>query len=82
MRVVSLQPLARDTVALVEIDTNLLAKHIQIKNILRISERRILTKVAWRRLNLETRLFEAGLRFIDTSKRGAYESFTACTLAI
>ena len=47
--------------------------------------KQILAEVAWRHLNLETGLFEAGLRFIEGGRRRDYESYitsvvqTACT---
>lgn len=37
--------------------------------------RQILAEVAWRHLNLETGLFEAGLRFIEGWRRRDYESY-------
>ncbi len=44
------------------------------------SEKQILTEVAWRYLNLQTGLFEAGLRFIEEWRRRDYESYITSAL--
>lgn len=44
------------------------------------ASRKILTEVIWRNLNLETGLFEAGLRFIEEWRRRDYESYIISAL--
>ncbi len=78
----ALQPVSRKAIVLIEIDPNLFARHIKLRDILRVTENRVLTEVAWRHLNLETGVFEAGLSFLEESKRDKYESLLALTTAI
>ena len=68
MKITCLESLERGAVILLEVDLNLLAKHIKVDHLLQIKENRILAEIKWRHLNLETRLFEAGLEFIQTSQ--------------
>jgi len=82
MKISSLQPVSRKAMVLLEIDPNLFAKHIKLKNILRVTENRVLTEVAWRHLNLETGVFEAGLFFLKESERNKYKSLIAQASAI
>ena len=74
MKITCLESLERGAVVLLEVDLNLLAKHIKVDHVLKIKENRILAEVKWRHLNLETRLFEAGLEFIETHQAKEYET--------
>ena len=74
MKLSAFQPLKRKSVVLVEIDPDLFSVHIQLEPILKISENRILAEVAWRHLNLETGLFEAGLEFLKESQRKFHQA--------
>ena len=82
MKLSSLEPLSRKAIVLLELNVNLIEKHVKLKNILQISENRILAEVTWRHLNLDTGVFEAGLRFLETRKRNDYESLIAKANAI
>ena len=75
MKIICLEPLKRGTIMLLEADLNLLSKHIKINHLLQVGEKRILAEVKWRHLNLETRLFEAGLEFIGSHKAKECEVF-------
>ena len=77
MRITALEPLERNTTALVDVDLEKLPPQIQTQELLLASEKRILAEVAWRNLNLETGLFEAGLRFIEADRRQEFESAIA-----
>ena len=82
MKITALEPLSRKAVVLVEFDPNLFSKHVNLERILRITENRLLAEVAWRHLNLETGVFEAGLSFIEASKYNEYESLIAQANAV
>ncbi|MBI1977886.1 MAG: hypothetical protein HYS55_03955 [Candidatus Omnitrophica bacterium] len=75
LKITSLQPLSRKAVVLLEADLNLFAKHIKTDHLLKISDNRILAEVRWRHLDLDTRLFEAGLEFIEEGKRKEHGLF-------
>jgi len=75
MKISSFQPLSRNAIVLLEVDLNLFAKHIKTDNLLLVSENRILAEVRWRHLNLETRLFEAGLEFLEARRELDYQEF-------
>ncbi len=72
MKLAAFQPLKRKSVVLIEIDSSLFSMHIKLNSILKVSENRILAEVAWRHLNLETGLFEAGLEFLEEAQRSNY----------
>ena len=74
IKITSFQPLERHTPILVEMDANLLAKHVEVSELLWIGKNRFLAEVMWRHLNLETRLFEAGIQFVQARKHHQYES--------
>ena len=74
MKLTAFQALKRKTIVMLEIDSNLFSIHIKLNTILKISDNRILAQVAWRHLNLETGLFEAGVEFLQESQRGVYQS--------
>ena len=82
MKVAALQPLSRKAIVLIEFDPNLFSKYMKFKNILCVTENRFLAEVTWRHLNLETGVFEAGLSFLEASKRNKYESLIAQANAI
>ena len=77
MKITALQPLEPNTVVLLELNTDRLATHIRTKEILFASPDHLLAEVAWRHLNLETGLFEAGVRFLEADERDRYESHIA-----
>jgi hypothetical protein len=73
MKISALAPLERRSIILVDLDLKTILEMIRTKQILSISDRRILAEVAWRHLNLQTGLFEAGLRFLEPRDRTEYE---------
>ena len=75
MKITALQPLKRDTTILMDTDLNRLSIHIRLKDILIASKERLLAQVAWRHLNLETGLFEMGLRFIQAHRRREFGGY-------
>src|SRR3989344_5871753 len=74
MKITALEPLERNAKALIDVDLEKLPPQIQTQELLLASERRILAEVAWRHLNLETGLFEAGIHFIEADRREECES--------
>ena len=82
MKITSIVPLERNAIALLDLNGEALAENISVDEILMVLEGRVLVEVAWRHLNLESRLFEAGLRFIEKKKRRDYETLIARAAAI
>ena len=82
LKITSFQPLSRNAIVLLEADFNLFAKYIKLGDILCVSENRVLARVRWRHLNLETRLFEAGLEFLDARRERDYHEFIMRAQAI
>ena len=82
LKITSFQPLSRNAIVLLEVDLNPFAKHTKLDNIIRISKNRILAEVRWRHLNLETRLFEAGLEFLEARREREYQEFIMRAKAI
>ena len=74
IKITLLPSLEPGSTVLIEADLAQFAKHIDTQNLLRISENRLMAKVIWRHLNLETGLFEAGLQFLEEKERAEYES--------
>lgn len=74
MKLTAFQPLKRKSAVLLEISSDLFSVHIRLNPIIKISENRILAEVAWRHLNLETGLFEAGLEFLQENERKYYQA--------
>ncbi len=74
MKMSAVQPLKRNAIILLEIDSNLFSVHIKLNSILKISKNHLLAQVAWRHLNLETGLFEAGIQFLEESQRHRYQA--------
>ena len=77
IKISSLAPLERNAVALVDLDLKALSLRIRTDEIILVRDKHILAEVAWRHLNLETSLFETGLRFIETTRQREFESFIA-----
>ena len=69
LKISSFQPLKPNAVIVIDVHPALFEKHISMDGLLRVGENKILAKVAWRHLNLETGIFEAGLEFIEASKK-------------
>ena len=82
LKINALTPLERRAVAVVDLDLNPLSVSIRTDGILLIANRRILVEVAWRHLNLETGLFEAGLRFIEIDRKREFETLIGRAVAI
>ncbi len=74
IKISSFQPLKRNAFAMIEFDSALFSKHIQLESILKTAQNRLLAKVMWRHLNLETQIFEAGLEFLKESDRLKYKN--------
>ncbi|MBI4395270.1 MAG: PilZ domain-containing protein [Candidatus Omnitrophica bacterium] len=74
MKITSIVPLQRNAITLLELNLKSLAVIVPADDILMIDERHILVEVVWRRLNLESRLFETGLRFLERKRRCDYEA--------
>lgn len=64
-----LTALEKDSHTLLILDLSKLDAYLDRNNLLKISDNRILAQVVWRKLNLNTGLFEAGLKFIEESER-------------
>src|SRR3989338_8970614 len=77
MKITSIVPLERNAIVLLDLNWKALAATVPMNDILMISDGRILVEVAWRHLNLDSRLFEAGLRFIENKKRQNFEALIA-----
>ena len=73
LKINSVAPLERHSIAIVDLDVHALSVLIRTDELLLISDRRILAEVAWRHLNLETGLFEAGLRFVEAKRQEEFE---------
>ena len=73
MEMTSIIPLTPKRFVLVDLDLKTLETVIPSKNLLIISGKYVLTEVEWRHLNLETSLFEAGLKFIEASRAEEFE---------
>lgn len=69
-----LAALEKNAHTLLFLDIAKLDSYIDREKLLAISDNRLLAQVAWRKLNLNTGLFEAGLRFIEESERKDFES--------
>ena len=82
MKISCLEPFKPGAIVVLEADLNLLARHIRVNHLLQVAENRILAQVCRRSLNLETRLFEAGLEFIQTNKTKEFETFVTRAGAI
>lgn len=75
MKLNAFHPLTRNSVILIQINPDLLSVHIQLPLILRVSKDQILAQVIWRHLNLETGIFETGVRFLEEHDRQHYQGF-------
>ena len=75
IKISALTPLERSAIALLDLDLNALSLRIRTDEIILVSDKHILVEVAWRHLNLQTGLFEAGLRFLEARKIRKYASF-------
>jgi hypothetical protein len=73
VKITSMTPLTRNRFAVLELGENLISEHVDKANVLVISKKRILAKVVWRKLNLDTGLFDNGLQFICDEKRKDFE---------
>ena len=73
LEMTSIIPLTPKRFVLIELDLKALETLAPTKNFLIISGKYILTEVEWRHLNLETSLFEAGLKFIEASRAEEFE---------
>lgn len=69
MKITSFHALQRNAFVLVQFDLLLFSKHIKLDLILKITQNRLLARVVWRHLNLETQIFEAGLEFLLETQR-------------
>jgi len=74
MKITSMAPLERNSVALLDLDLSAIARQVREAELLLVSHRRILAEVKWRTLNLQTGLFESGLQFIDPARRREFET--------
>lgn len=82
LKIHALTPLERHSVAVIDLDLNSLSVLIPTDEILIISERKLLAQVAWRHLNLNTGLFEAGLQFVESKRREEFEDLIERAVAI
>jgi len=73
MEMTSIIPLTPKRFVLVDLDLKALEAIVPAKNLFLVSGKHILTQVEWRHLNLETSLFEAGLKFIEASRAEEFE---------
>ncbi|OGW90259.1 MAG: hypothetical protein A3A73_00690 [Omnitrophica bacterium RIFCSPLOWO2_01_FULL_50_24] len=73
MKLTAMTPLERNSVALLDFDTSKITAHVEIEKILTISARRVIVEVVWRKLNLDTGLFDAGVRFIERTRANEFE---------
>ncbi|OGX06353.1 MAG: hypothetical protein A3G87_01770 [Omnitrophica bacterium RIFCSPLOWO2_12_FULL_50_11] len=67
-----MSPPEPSTFALVEVDLSSMDDYVKEDELLAVSSNRILAEVVWRKLNLETGLYEAGLKFIEASRRDEF----------
>ena len=75
MRITSPTSFKINSAALIDLDLNRLILFISIQSFLITPTKRILTEIVWRRLDLETGLFETGLRFIEEEEQAKYAPF-------
>jgi hypothetical protein len=73
IEITSIIPLTPKRFVLIEVDLKMLETSVPTANLLIVSGTYILTEVERRHLNLETGLFEAGLKFIDVSRTEEFE---------
>ena len=73
MKITTLPPLEPHSVVLLELDIDVLKSVIDTKHLFVLSSKRLLATIAWRHLNLETGLFEVGIRFIENWRRDEFE---------
>ncbi|MBI4373197.1 MAG: PilZ domain-containing protein [Candidatus Omnitrophica bacterium] len=74
MKITSIVPLERNAIVLLNLNWKSLAVIVPADDILILSEGHILAEVAWRHLNLESRFFETGLKFVEKKERTNYEA--------
>jgi|SRR3990167_3746837 len=72
MKITAMSPPEPSTFALVEVDLSSMDDYVKEDELLAVSSNRILAEVVWRKLNLETGLYEAGLKFIEASRRDEF----------
>ena len=77
IKITTLAPLERHSNALLDIPESQIGDLLDADHIVFVAKKRLLAEVAWRRLNLETGLFEAGLRFIEENERDGYRPVIA-----
>ena len=77
LKLISLEAVPRNAILLVEFDPNLFSKHITLERLLRVEKGKLIAKVVWRSLDLNTSLFHSGLHLIEIGKRSEYEPFVA-----
>lgn len=65
IKVTSLSSLERHSKTIIDIDRAKLASLIRSKKMESDEKNKVLAEVVWRRLNLQTGLFEMGLRFLE-----------------
>lgn len=74
MKISTLATLERHSNALIDVNLRQLERLIGEQTAILIGGKWLLARVAWRKLNLETGLFELGLRFIEERERPEFES--------
>lgn len=75
MKLNAFHPLVRNSVILIQMNPDLFSVHIKLPLILRASKDQILAQVIWRHLNLDTGIFETGIRFFEERDRKHYQGY-------
>ena len=82
IKITTLAPLERNSQIILQVNANKLKKLIPYNALLKITDNRLLAEIAWRKLNLDTGIFEAGVRFIEECERNDYQYTVDCAGAV
>ena len=74
MKITAMAAMEPRSIVLVHVDLSLFNGRVRADELLTVSKKEVLCEVVWRKLNLETGLFEAGLKFIPSSERVQFRS--------
>jgi len=73
IKIATCESISRNASALIDVDFDKLSSLVPIHTFISFKGKRLLGKVAWRKLNLKTGLFEVGIKFVEENERSRYE---------
>jgi hypothetical protein len=74
IKITCMAPLARHQILVLQLDPMLLNRYLPKEGLIFVSKDKVLAEVVWRKLKLETGLFEIGLQFISANRRKELET--------